>query len=100
MPTSTTDLYIKPEDRWVLVSTDPAFLFVKPDAFHPWWFAVTSGGAPAAGVLGIQMGRGNDHRREPLELKEVTGEVYIRIADPVASTPTGQMRFGVVQTTA
>lgn len=102
MAVATTDFYIRPEDDWVLVATDPTFLNVRPSGFHPWWVAVTAGGAPAGTVEGQQFGRGSEAVREPFVLPGgITGEVYIRIKDPVAARPTDQKaHFGVIAVTA
>lgn len=101
MAFATTDLLIRPEDGWVLAATNPTWLLIKPEAFHPWWVAVTAGGPPADGVIGVAMGRGNDHRREPFFFESaITGEVYIRVRNPVASEPvTQKTRFGVISDT-
>jgi hypothetical protein len=47
MAATTTDLYVRPEDGWVLAATAPAaFLLIKPENFFPWWVYVAA--APPA----------------------------------------------------
>lgn len=47
MAVTTTDLYVRPEDGWVLAAAAPAaYLLIKPENFFPWWVAVAS--APPA----------------------------------------------------
>jgi hypothetical protein len=97
MAYATSDLYIRPEDGWVLVATNPTALIIKPDAFHPWWVAITAGTAPADALIGLPMGRGGDNKREPFQTGAITGNVYIRVRNPVASEPASQhARFGII----
>lgn len=98
MAFDTTDLYIRPEDGWVLVATNPAYLMIKPENFHPWWVAVTAAGAPAAGVIGASMGRDSENRLEAFEITGIAaGEVYIMVRDPIASQPINQKaRFAII----
>jgi hypothetical protein len=42
----TLDFYISPQDGWVLVSTNPSYLKIKPDFNIPWALAATTSGAP------------------------------------------------------
>lgn len=102
MAAATIDLYIRPEDGWVLVATNPTFLSIRPSGFHPWWVAVTALGAPAATVEGQQFGRGGEAQRDSFTLSSgITGEVYIRVKDPAAARPTDQKtHFGVIKVTA
>lgn len=97
MAAATLDFYLRPEDGWTLVSTNPSTLLVKPDAFHPWWVAVTAGGVPAANIIGVPMGKNSDDRLETFESSAITGEVYIRIMTPPASSPASRMHFGVIR---
>lgn len=98
MAMSTTDLYVRPEDGWLLVAENPASLIIKPEDFHPWWVAVTDGSVPPSDLIGVPMGRGNDARRESFQTGEITGSVYIRVRNPIASEPTSQRaRFGVIK---
>jgi hypothetical protein len=55
MTISTTDYWLRPEDGWTLVATNPTMLVIKPDAFHPWWVAATVSGAPNAAVAASQV---------------------------------------------
>jgi len=98
MAVATNDVYIRPEDGWVLVATSPTYLNIRPDNFQPWWVAVTAAGAPAAGIIGQQYGRGGEAAREPFILPDgITGEVYIRVNDPAGDRPVNQQtRFGVI----
>lgn len=98
MAVSTVDFNIRPEDGWVLVATNPTYLNVRPDDFAPWWVAVTAAGAPSLALIGQQFGRGGEAVREAFILPDgITGEVYIRIADPIAVQPVNQKRhFGVI----
>lgn len=98
MAVSTTDLYVRPEDGWVLVATDPVSLLIKPQAFHPWWVAITASGAPAATLVGVPMGRDNSNRLASFETGEITGEVYIRIKEPASREPTdAELHFAVIK---
>lgn len=97
MAMSTTDLYLRPEDGWVLVATNPSSVLIKPQDFHPWWVAITAAGVPSATLIGVQMGRGNMQPRESFQTGEITGLVYIRVMDPIADRPVNQQaRFGVI----
>lgn len=98
MAVATNDVYIRPEDGWTLVATSPTYLNIRPTVFQPWWVAVTAGGAPATGLIGQQFGRGGEAVREPFVLPDgITGEVYIRVADPAADRPVNQQtHFGVI----
>lgn len=57
MAYATTDYYIRPEDGWVKVATNPAACMIRPTDFFPFRLAVTASGAPsstpvaASGVL-------------------------------------------------
>jgi len=43
MAVTTIDLYVRPEDGWVLAATAPAaYLLVKPENFFPWWVVVSA----------------------------------------------------------
>lgn len=96
MAFTTTDFVVKPSDGWVLVATDPAFLFVKPSGLHAWFIAVTSSGsAPVDGVTGVPMGRGGDGRHDPFQAASITGGVYVRVPAPVDAAGTG-LHFGVI----
>jgi hypothetical protein len=97
MAVATLDFYLRPEDGWTLVATNPATLLIKPDAFHPWWVAVTAAGAPVATILGVPMGKNSNDRLETFESSAITGEVYIRIMAPPVSSPASKMHFGVVR---
>lgn len=46
MAYETIDLSVTPADGWVLVATDPNYLYVRPNANVPWFLAVTASGAP------------------------------------------------------
>lgn len=102
MPVATNDVNIRPEDGWVLVATNPTFLNIRPTNFAPWFVAVTAAGAPADGLQGQQFGRGTTNKRECFILPVgITGLVYIRVKDPVASEPVNQKtHFGVIVNTA
>lgn len=97
MAIQTLDFLISPEDSWTLVATNPTALVIKPDAFHPWWVAITAAGAPAATIAGVSMGRDSFDRDETFEASDVTGEVYIRITTPPDSVVGSKMRFGVIR---
>ncbi len=97
MAIETLDFWIGPADGWTLVATNPISLLVKPDAFHPWWVAVTAAGDPDAGLIGIPMGRDSYDRDEPFESGAITGEVYVRITTPPDSVVGSKMRFGVLR---
>lgn len=97
MAIQTLDFRVSPDDGWVLVATNPAALLIKPDAFHPWWVAVTAAGTPPADLIGIPMGKDGYDRDEPFESGAITGEVYIRIQTPPDSVEGSKMRFGVLR---
>lgn len=97
MAVETLDFYLRPEDGWTLVATSPSTLLIKPDAFHQWWVAVTAAGAPADSILGVPMGKNSNDRLETFESSVITGEVYIRITTPPASSPASRMHFGVIR---
>lgn len=46
MAYETFDLYVRPDDGWVLVATDPTDLLLRPENHHPWFLAVTPGTVP------------------------------------------------------
>lgn len=49
MAITTIDLFVRPEDGWVLAATAPsAFCMVKPENFSPWWVAVAAAPPAAA----------------------------------------------------
>lgn len=102
MAAATNDIYIRPEDGWVLVATNPTYLNIRPDNFAPWYVAVTAAGAPAAAIQGQQFGRGTENKRECFILPDgITGLVYMRVKDPVADRPVNQKsHFGVIVVTA
>src|SRR6478609_1498371 len=50
MAYATTDYYLRPEDGWVKVATNPAACMIRPTDFFPFRLAVTVSGAPAAGT--------------------------------------------------
>jgi hypothetical protein len=59
-----------------------------------------SGAALAGGMeplIGLALGKDDSHRREPFEVVDLTGEVYVRIDTPPASSPASTMHFGVVR---
>jgi hypothetical protein len=57
--------------------------------------ALTGGAEP---LIGLPFGRGNDNARDGFEVNgAIVGNVYIRIRDPIASTPGARMRFGVIR---
>lgn len=100
MPITTTDVYVRPEDGWVEVAENPVSLLIKPEGFQAWFLAVTDGSDPADGLIGVQMGRGGDNLRESFQTGEITGKVFLRVRDAPASTPSAQLRFGVVKDVA
>ena len=49
MAVTTTDLYVRPEDGWVLAATAPAaYVLIKPENFFPGWVAVAASSPPVA----------------------------------------------------
>lgn len=97
MAIETVDFYIRPEDGWVLVATNPATLVIRPDSFWTWHVAATSGGLPADTVVGLLMGRERQSSLESFETSGLTGEVYIRIAEPPSAEDTAKLHFGVIR---
>lgn len=97
MAIATLDFFLRPEDGWVLFATNPTSLLIKPSDFKPWFVAVTTGGAPADDLIGIQMGKDSYDRDEAFESGSITGEVYVRIMEPPASSPASRFHFGVLR---
>jgi hypothetical protein len=97
MALQTVDVLVSADDGWVEVASNPASLIIKPDGVHPWWIAVTSGAAPAAGLEGLPMGRGGEGLRESFQSGVITGKVFVRIRTPPASVPGSKLRFGVIK---
>lgn len=46
MAVSTVDFFLRPEDGWTLIATNPTKLLAKTGNLHPWWVAITTAGAP------------------------------------------------------
>lgn len=95
MALATADFSIRPEDGWVLVATNPAFIQVKPFAHTPFEVAVTVSGAPAATIRGLPFGRDEDNRFQAFNLgSAITGEVYVRLSQPIGTVDRAM--FGVI----
>lgn len=95
MAYATTEYRIGPSDGWVKVADDAVNFVIKshtPSA--KWYVAVTATGAPAAGIIGLPMGGGDeDCTFEGGDLNvagaALTAEVYIRagrMSDAVTET--------------
>lgn len=97
MAVETLDFYVTQADGWVLIATNPASLLVKPSNFQPWFVAITAAGVPAAGLVGVQMGKDSNNRSESFVSGAFTGEAYIRIDVPPDSVIGSQAHFGVIR---
>lgn len=102
MASVTSDIYLKPEDGWKLIATDPATIFLRPSNFVPWQLAI-SAAAPAAGIKGIGLGRNKDPFNFFRSDVAITGGVYIRIMDPLngnqphsAGAQSNALHFGLI----
>lgn len=97
MSLETTDFFIRPEDGWTLVATNPGELLIKPAVYHPWWVAITTTNvAPSGAIVGVPMGRDPSQRNQSYHLVNgATGYVWIRIALPTDSGTAEKMMFSV-----
>ena len=102
MASVTSDVYLKPEDGWKLIATDPATIFLRPSSFVPWQLAI-SAAAPADGIKGIPLGRNKDPFNFFRSDVAITGGVYIKIDQPPngnqpfnAAAQSGAMHFGLI----
>lgn len=98
MASTTTDVNINPSDGWTSVAASPTFIMIVPSNFHPWWVAVAAS-TPADDHVGIPMGK--DSRGMFFVDEAITGNVYIRVKEPISREPSGaDAHFGVLATVA
>lgn len=100
MALETVDVFVSPDDGWVLVADTPSYLYIKPSVFLPWDVAIAAT-TPASTFRGIPMGRDPSHRLEPYEnTTSVADNVYVRVRDNPSQFAGGEFHFGVIRNNA
>lgn len=102
MASVTSDIYLKPEDGWKLIATDPATILLRPSNFAPWQLAI-SAAAPAAGIKGVGFGRNKSPFNFFRSDVAITGNVYIKMDQPLngdqpfnAAAQSNALHFGLI----
>lgn len=93
MAFSTQSFSVGTEDGWVLVATNPTYLYIRPDVMAPWALYVGTG-APAATDEGVHFKPGQRDSSDYEKDGATTAVFYVRNLSPAGKTP---LRFGVIR---
>lgn len=96
MAFETLEFRVTTQDGWVLIATNPSYLYVRPATNFPWAIAITASGEPTA--PGVSFKPTSQQNGQDFELTSaITGEVYVRANRPRAGDTIEPLRIGVIR---